>query len=256
MTRPLSATRLRHHTPAAYSAVVLADTPLAYWRCSETAGAATLADSSGNARTATINGTVTTGVTGRQRLGNAITCAVNSGYLSVASSAPFQLTGNATWECWYLIPVDFTSGSVQLIHCCGVSGETSATNVLYQFDLQYVNATTYSWSYFHESGSGTNNTSGANFAAALLPAGVYNHLVFRRDVTANTYEMLLNGAIVGTPIAYTNDPSGGGSTVYNFNRNPAVPTISNRACSADEIAVYSSKLSDARIFEHYRAGRR
>jgi hypothetical protein len=256
MTRPLIATRLRHHTPAAYSAVVLADTPLAYWRCSEAAGAATLADSSGNARTATINGTVTTGVAGRQRLGNAATFAVSSGYLSVASSAAFQLTGNATWECWYKLTAAMTAGAVQLIHCCGVSGETSATNVLYQFDLQFVSSGVYSWSFFHESGSGTNNTSGANFSATLLPHGVFNHLVLRRDVTANTYELFLNGAIVGTPVAYTNDPSGGGSTVYNFNRNPAVPTISNRECSGDEIAVYSTKLTDARIFEHYRAGRR
>lgn len=257
MTRPLPATRLKHHAPAAYSAVVLVDTPLAYWRCSEAAGAATLADSSGNSRTATINGTVTTGVAGPQRLGNAATFAVSSGYLTVADSSAFRLTGNMSAECWYKIPVDFTSGTVQYLHCCGVSGETSATNVLYQFQLGYTDAATYNWSAFHESGSGTNSSVTTNFAATLLPANQYNHICYVRDVTANTYALYINGRIVGTAVSYgANDPSGGGSTAFNYNRNPAVGDVSNRVTTVDEIAVYDTALSAARIFEHYRAGRR
>lgn len=257
MTRPLASTRLRHYASKTYQALVLEDTPLALWRCGESAGATTLADSSGNSQTATINGTITTGVAGAQRLGNAATPAASSGYLTVASSVNFRLAASMTAECWYKIPVDFTTGTLQYLHCCGTSGETSATNVLYQFQFGYTNASTYNWSAFHESGSGTNSSVTTDFAAALLPAGQFNHICFVRDTTANTYALYINGAIAGSAVSYgANDPSGGGSGVFNYNRNPATGDISNRVTTVDEIAIYNTALSAARIFEHYRAGRR
>lgn len=257
MSRSVAQTRLKHHTPVSYQATVLADSPLAYWRCGESAGATTLADSSGNSETATINGTVTTGVTGAQRMGNAATFAAASGYLTVASSVNFRLTGNMTSECWWKIPVALISGSNQYLHCCGAVGETSGTNALYQHQIGYVDASNLSWSGFHESGSGTNSSVTVAFAASLMMVNQFNHLVFVRDVTANTYAFYLNGKIVGSPASYgANDPSGGGSAVYNYNRNPAAPDLATRVSTSDEIAIYNTALSAARIFEHYRAGRR
>lgn len=255
MTRPLNAARLRHHTPRSYQDVILADTPLVFWRMNEAAGAGSFADSSGNGHTGNITGTITSGVAARQRLGNAASFALNS-RLTVTNSAPFRILGNLTVEGWLNIPTAFTAGDQVISAGCGASGETTATNFAYILDVSYANASNYSWTFFHESGSGTNNTATTNFSNTLMPALTWHHLVWRRDTTANTYEFFLNGARVGNAVSYTNDPTGSTSGLLGWNGYPSSSTFSNRACSWDSCAIYSAKLTDSQIFEHYRAGRR
>lgn len=255
MTRPLVATRLRHHASRSYQDVILADTPLLFWRMNEAAGAGSFADSSGNAHTGNITGTITSGIAGRQRLGNAASFALNS-RLTVTNSAPFRILGNISVEAWVMLPTAFTAGSQVISAACGASGETTATNFAYIFDIHYSSASNYGWGYFHESGSGTDNTGQTPFSNTLMPALVWHHVVWRRDTTANTHEFHLNGARVGNAVSYTNDPTGSTSGLFGWNGYPSSSTFSNRAVSWDSCALYSAKLTDAQIFEHYRAGRR
>jgi hypothetical protein len=244
-------TRLRAAAPQSLADVILDDTPLAFWRCDESGGSGTLADSSGNSRTLTLAGSVTTGVTAKNgRMGKCATFTT-TGYGTVADSSPFRLTGDMTFECWVKLASTLTSAQVARLAICSISGETEATNVPYLFQLQESGGV-QQFRCFHESGAGVDNNAPFNVS---YTATDWNHWVATRDVTADVYELWLNGVSLGTQ-GFSADPTGGGSSVFEFGRNNGTSAISDVDRTIDEIAIYSSKLSAARIFEHYRAGRR
>jgi hypothetical protein len=252
MTSPLRQTRLKHHTPQSYSQVVLADSPLAYWRCEDAFGAATLADSSGNGRSMTLNGTRgLQAYSKNSRLGKCVGFAFNSGYGSVAAASWFQITGDLTIELWFKTPASLASGDFIGLLYCNTSGETEATNSLYQWHYQN-NGGTLRFSAFHENGSGSDNVVNINHT---MDPTVWNHCVLVRDTTAKTYTVYVNGVSIGSAV-YTNNPTGGTSSVLNLCRNPSDGSFGSDKAAYDEIAIYNTKLSAARIFEHYRAGRR
>lgn len=241
---------LRGRAARAYSALILASSPVAYWRCSESSGAGSLADSSGNSHTMTLNGTTTTGVAGKNsRLGSAAKFAVGS-YGTVPSSAPFRIAGDLTLECWIKFDSALTNGDAVALGYCVVTGETSATNAQYQWNIQHTGSVEFAW--FHEYNSGVNQSGEISVS---FVATDWTHCVLRRDTTAKKYSAWVNGAKAGEQ-SYSSNPTGGGSTVFQFGRNPATGSTSNVDRTVDEVAVYSSALSDAEIFEHYRAGRR
>jgi hypothetical protein len=246
-------TRLQAYAPLSYAAVVLADSPIAFLRCSEAASSPTLADSSGNSRTATLQGTWVTGNTGKNaRLGSAVNRAA-AAYFTVADSSPFRTIGDATWEVWFRLAGALTSGQVVRTFNCSISGETTTTNANYLLSISNV-AGVHSYEWFHESGTGTNRSG--SVPITYTPTN-WNHAVLVRDVTAQNYQAFLNGVSMGTSsFASTSPPTGGSSAVFEFGRAPDSAAVSSVAADFDEIAMYGSKLSAARIFEHYRAGRR
>jgi hypothetical protein len=251
VTSPLRSIRLKNHAPVTYPATILADSPIAYWRLNESAGATTVADSSGNSRTGTLVGTWTLGSAAKNgRLVTAGLAAVGA-YWTVASSTAFQLTGDATWEWWQKLGATLTAGQQVFSHFCSVAGETAATNALYQIALRNTGGT-HQIEWFHESGSGTNNSG---VIPVTYVATDWNHFVVRRNVTSNVYEAFVNGVSFGTS-GYTNDPSGGTSALYRYGSDAAAGGASTVAVTHDEAAIYGTALSNARIFEHYRAGRR
>lgn len=252
MTSPLRLTRLRHHTPQSYSAVVLADSPLAYWRCEDAFGSATLADSSGNGRSMTLNGTRGLGAYSKNsRLGKCVGMGFNSGYGSISAASWFQILGDLTLELWFKTPLNLASGDYIGLLYCNTSGETEATNSLYQWHYQN-NGGTLRFSAFHENGAGGDNVVNVNHTMDMT---VWNHCVVVRDTTAKTYTFYVNGVSVGSA-GYTNNPTGGTSSVLNLARNPSDGSFGSDKAAYDEIAIYNTKLSATRIFEHYRAGRR
>lgn len=249
MTRPLAFTRLQAVAPKTYQATVLEDSPIAYWRCNESAGASTLADVSGNSRTLTLNGTVTTGVAGKNsRMGNSATFGAN-GYGTVASNTPFQLTGSMAVSFW-LYPTSLPGGQRHIMSCLA-SGETEATNVLYQLAWGQ-NAGVQRLLAFHEFGAGTNITTVA--VDVPIAQDQWQHIAIVRDNTALAYRFYRNGALVGSG-GYSSNPTGGTSTTFNFGRL-AISGSEYIDSGVDEVAIFNAVLSASRIFEHYRAGRR
>lgn len=78
-----------------YPNVVLRDQPLGYWRFGDPAGSSTVADSSGNGYTGTVNGGVTLGEPGALT-GDSTTCALfdgATGYINLPVPAPWTLAG-------------------------------------------------------------------------------------------------------------------------------------------------------------------
>lgn len=252
MTSPLRQTRLRHSTPQTVQQVVLADSPLAYWRCEDAFGAATLTDSSGNGRSMTLNGTRgLQGYSKNSRLGKCVAMGFNSGYGSIAAASWFQITGDLTIEMWFKTPWTLQSGDYIGLMYCNTSGETEATNSLYQWHYQNFGGT-LRFSAFHENGAGVDNSVNVNHT---MDATRWNHVVMVRDTVAKTYTFYVNGSSVGSA-SYANNPTGGTSSVLNLARNPADGSFGADKTSYDGIAIYNTKLSAQRIFEHYRAGRR
>lgn len=235
-----------------YQQTVLDDTPVGYWPCQDAFGASTLADVSGNARHLTLNGTRGLGAKAmNSRLGNAVRFTAGSGFATIAAASWLQILGDLTLECWLHLERQPTSGQEIRLFQAGAVGETAATNVAYFFD--YINnGGTLQLRGFHESGSGTDNDTRVNQTLTLRE---WNHLVLRRDVTANTYEFFLNGVSLGTQ-GYTNDPTGATSAFLNINSSAAGTTPSDQTCQFTHCAIYNGQLSNARILEHYRAGKR
>ena len=235
-----------------YQQTVLDDSPVGYWPCQDAFGAATLADVSGNARHLTLNGTRALGAKAmNSRLGNAIRFTAGSGFATISAAAWLQILGDLTLECWLHLETQPTSGQEIRLFQAGAVGETAATNVAYFFD--YINnGGTLQLRGFHESGSGTDNDTRVNQTLTLRE---WNHLVLRRDVAANTYEYFLNGVSLGTQ-GYTNDPTGATSAFLNINSSAAGTTPSDQTCQMAHVAIYNGQLSNARILEHYRAGKR
>lgn len=251
MTTPLLAARLRHHTPLTYAQTILADSPLAYWRFEENAGATTFADSSGNSRTATIVNTITAGGASKNSRMGKMAAMAQTSYLTVASSVPFRLTGDMSVSFWVKLASTLTSGQAVYLGSCAANGETLATNALYLMALTN-NGGTQQFQNFHENASGTNNSANVN---VTYTANQWNHWVVTRNVTDNTYRVYLNGALAGSAV-YTNDPTGGTSAIFELGRDAGQPTASSIARDIDEYAMFNTVLTPARIFEHYRAGRR
>lgn len=232
--------------------MVLADSPLAYWRCEDAFGSASLADSSGNGRTMTLNGTRSLEAYSRNsRLGKAVSFISGTGYGSVAAAAWHQITGDMTVECWFKIIASPANGTGYTILCCSAAGATSASNRLYQCQIQVV-GNVQGLGNYHESGTGSGITNTqTNWSWNL---GQWYHYVCVRDTAALTYARYIDGVLIGT-VSYSANPTGGGSSNLNLNRiDDSGGQIG--VWSMDEVAIYNTKLSAARIFEHYRAGRR
>lgn len=245
-------TRLKHHAPLSVSDVILADTPLAYYRFSDAAASATAADSSGNGRTLTLNGSRTMGINSKNsRLGNCIAFVSASGFGNVGDSSPFRLTGNLTLSTWHRCATAMTNGQEIPLASLGGAGETEAANYLYHLCLEFVGGVTR-MRVLHENSTGVNNDQSIALSYNQL---AWNHFAVTRDVATNLYEAYVNGISAGT-VGYTNDPTGGTTAVFALNRNAGTNAAADRNGEYDEWALFNTKLTAARIFEHYRAGRR
>lgn len=244
-------TRLRATAPVSLQSVLLADTPLGYWRMNDAAGASTLVDTSGNGYDGTVNGSVLSGSQPKNpRLG---TCALftTTGFLSVADSSPFRLLSDFSISFWVRAASTLTSGQQNIIAMCGGPGETQANNVAWLVELRN-NSNVQQLRFNHENGAGVDNE--VLFTIAHTHT-IWNHIGAVRDATAKNWTVYLNGAQFGQT-SYSNNPDGASTATFNLGKNFTTGTISSVDRWLDEVAIYSSKLTAARVFEHYRAGRR
>lgn len=213
-----------------YSSEVLADSPILYWRLSSTVG--TESDLGSGGHTATYNGTPTRGVAG-------LIPSDSDGAVSLPG-------GSSTWvETPNVTDLRFTSGpwavvawiepsvysGYQVIVGCGAGGGLG-----YRFGLvgDELRITIPSVT---DIVSTSVNLTGRHHVAA----------VFRADADVDFYK---DGAFIETVVNASVPTS---NTTANFHVG-----ITNSATEAftgkiDEVAVYSSGISAARILAHYNA---
>ena len=233
----------------AYSAAVLSDSPVAYYRLNETAGT-TLCDSSSSATNGTYNASgITYGVPGAL-LGNpdtAVTANGTSGVIGTGGASGITGNGSFTLEGWYRNTV---ATQDQALVSVGTAEASKAAGLA-------------TWSNFGSCGSiasglaldvfGSSNCWDTGTAGVNIFDGQWHHL-------AITYASGSPGSAVG----YVDGQSLGAQARGALNLSASsvqvgywVDTFANQPYkgSADEVAVYASALPSDRILAHYQAAK-
>ncbi len=233
--------------PTPYDTVVLADSPLGYWRLEETAADLTsMVDSSGNG----YNGTFTANLNREQSpliiTGTSIEFTGGAGHgVNISGAQPaLQLTGDVTAEAWVNMNT-FAAQNTYLVVCASIISrpEQASDNFLWSLTISSTGFMRCFW----ESGGGTNHTVLSTHA---ITTGTDHHLVAVRDAAAFTVTFYDNGVEYDT-VAYATNASGGTDSIVQIGKRFGGGELDG---FLDEVAVYGTKLSAARILAHYNAG--
>lgn len=213
-----------------YRATVLADSPVAFWRLGEPSGA-TAADVQGTHDGTYSNCTLNqTGATTDGNKAAAFSAGSNS-LITVSSAADLQFTNAMTFECW----ANPTNASA--FYMLITKGSTNGSpNSDYEWRLDN---TTGKQRFLVNAGAGVvSNTQ--------VPTGQFNHIAVTFDgANARFY---LNGVADGAP-ALAATAATHATNVILGRRGDGLSFTG----TLDEIAVYGSVLSPARIAAHFAA---
>jgi PKD repeat protein len=222
---------------SSYTSEVLADSPISYWRLGETSGT-TAADSVG-ANTGALKGGVTLGALGAL-VGDtnaAMTFDGSTGYISVGNSATLNLTGDLTVEAWAKPSVlDGTTRAV--VHKGGTGGFST-----YQYRIGLTSGNTWRGTVY------IGSTNLVVTSPSIATTSSWTYLVMTR--VGSTLTLYVNGTKVATATASGALNTSTGVLAIGRTGSTSVDYFKG---SVDEVAVYATALSAARIAAHYRAG--
>ena len=221
-----------------YYNAVLTDTPLAFWKCSESSGTAML-DSSGNGR----HGTYSSPILGQPSITPSLeeTSVYFNGSSGVASVSSPTWCNNPSITVEMIINIDVlpTTYNKGLINRYGYS--TSSDN---QFAMNV--GTDYT---VHLAARTTSNTFFTAYSSTVLSAGTSYHIagVFNANDTVKIY---INGVEEGSTPATGSLASS--SRIVEIGRYAQSFTYST-ASWYQNIAIYGTALSSQRILDHATA---
>ena len=261
-----------------YSSEVLADSPIGYWRLEEAAAATTVVDSSGNGRDGTaVNSPdfhhasqVGFGVQGTHLLWSD-SPAANQPRIDIADNAAWDVT-DLTIEGWVKVPSFSGPGDGSVYSYTPILTRSSLYSSLtptadrddYAFYLYAEDSSSGYWAFdlfvpFTEFGGGTATGIVGSFSL-VATYGVWNHAVAVVDSVGLTVKFYWNGVE-----AYSQDNTWWPISGFTFrpsanklrllaprnadDSDPGVPGYAD----VDEIAIYNTALSAARIAAHYSA---
>jgi hypothetical protein len=214
----------------AYAATVLQDAPVAYWRFGETSGT-TAADSAG-ANTGTYTGGYTLGRPGALTGDPSTAVLLNgtSGYVNVPDANPLDLgNGPLTYELW--VQRADAGTSYQLLYTKYSQGNVFFFNNKFTFDNDNNDIVA-------ESGT-TTDTNWHHFVVTRTGTGTGNTKIYK------------DGVNVTTEIGITRTLASNASNV-SLGRYTVSDGLFFKG-SLDEVAVYPTALSAARVQAHYAA---
>ena len=234
----------------AYVDEVLADSPLVYYRLDGTVGRTV--DSSGNGKTLTEvpqsngffnqDGLIYNDSNGAQRFN----AGAGDGYLSLpnasASTVRFEADQSFTVEAWCKLLEEPDTNYNRILSW---SDESNASTNGYMLVYQQSGG----W-FFVKRNTGVDNTavqSGTEFAPRM---NQIDHVVGYYDTTANEIGVYVNGTLRDTTADTTTQGAYAGDLWIGrgqFGGTSGFHTM-------DEVAIYSGRLSEARILAHYEAG--
>lgn len=223
-----------------YSAEVLADSPVGYWRLGDSSGA-TAVDSSGNSH----DGTYTNGPTLAQAgalVGDADTSVSFDGsddYVALSNPVALRLTSAWTLEAWCFVPTGETQEAAL------ISQEFNTGNVQYMlgfFDGAFQTLAP-SVGFYNGGWNIANSASGISTNAWHHIVGTWNGTILRIYVDGTE----MDTTTPGSSPASTSDPFRIGSRWDTSGTHKYKGRI-------DEVAIYGTTLSAARVLAHYTAG--
>lgn len=223
----------------AYRDVVLADSPIGYWRLDETSGTIA-ADASGNGLDGTYIGGPTLGQLPLINTGNSVSFDGTDDYIEV-SSASLIITGDVSVELW-MHPDSLSTLQTWVMFAHSATGDPESDNALYSVRTNGADLDTF-WEY----GDGNNEVvSSAN----NLSVGTDYSILVTRDNTAKEVKFYVNGSLIATK-SYTNSPTGGSAGTLKIGQWSDGQFANGLI---DEVAIYNAVLSHSRASAHYNAG--
>jgi hypothetical protein len=218
-----------------YATTVLADNPLMYLRTGEASGTVA-GDTSGNGRTGTYAGSgVTYGVTGAlvSDTDTAVTFNGTTGKIDIAN--PTTATSNVTLEYWAKLPSSsIKGGGIKL------GPDANGYGIGFGSGAWDTNGTV---PIYLRGGVGWTVSPGG-----AVSTGVWHHIVLVLDGSGQPNFYVDGVALGAVAVAAPSAP-----TATGYVGSDATGTRFLNA-SMDEIAVYGTALSGARIAAHYNAG--
>ena len=238
-----------------YAAAVLGDSPIAYWRCGESAGP-TLADSSGNGFTATENGDpMMYGEPSLISAPDAVTAVEGNGvaadHWTFGTNATLEPTVAVTMEAWFF--PDTTNDAI-IQYGSASASDFSGYKLFYGFG-----SNRFRW-YVGTSDGPNNNANNAAYieTPASFPPGSTYHVV--ATYTSGSMIVYVNGTSVATgtktgTIKYTDVSSTAPTGVIgNEIFNGVVQGATALDGTIGEVAIYDTVLSPGRVSVHYDLG--
>lgn len=224
----------------AYSDVVLADSPLAYWRLDETSGATQFSDASGNSHPATISGTPSYSTT--HYVENGSVQFSGTQYGSAASGTWCGTMSSYSIEAWFATTVT----GVKMLVSYDNSGASpgTATRVF----MLYVENGAVRFTPLMSSGS---------YVQLLSPSATYNDGLWHHAVgtwDGTTAKLYVDGSQVTSAALSGTTTSGGGQPILiGTGNNNAPGNYLQYTGYLDEVALYSSALTSTQISTHFGA---
>lgn len=218
---------------ASYSATVLADSPVHYWRLDETSG--NFADQVGGF-TWTANGSLTYAATGATTDGNKAVSNAAGGYGGHTGYGSIPV-GTVAWSLEAFVKT--TSTVKQMIISYGSSSTRAAVFFVIN-GLTNPRLGVHAWSDDQET------------TATGLLDGNWHHVVATHAASSATIKIYMDGSLLGT-LTY------GGNLNIGTGNNPVlmtnmVNTPGDRLNgSLDEMAIYAAELTSGQVSAHYAA---
>ncbi|HJW49989.1 MAG TPA: LamG-like jellyroll fold domain-containing protein, partial [Candidatus Limnocylindria bacterium] len=210
---------------------VLADGPVSYWRLGEPTSATTAADTSGG-NPGTYSG-VTPEAAGAVP-GDSAASFAGSSVVSIPASSTLNLSSALTVEAWIKPSVAGQNA--------GIFEKTVGGTVNTGY-LMLIEAGRIEW---------RGKAAGGGYLTAIGPflaAGTWSHVVGTFDGT--TLRLYVNGAQVASTAAGTLASGSGPAFIGRLGAEGGNPGILPFNGVIDEVAVYGSALSPARVLAHY-----
>lgn len=242
----------RRVTGRPYYDEVMADSPLAYWRLGEASGT-TAADAVGS-HAGTYVGSPTLGVAGAIAGNAAVTFNGLSQYVSVTyAELGARIGAGISVEMWVKKSTSVTAS------LCGVINDGLATAFLIN-DNQDVTGAAYSAGKLRVYTRDNSNSSRSHtFDGTTLNNGAWHH--FAATLTSTTFKVFIDGTekpIVETLLIGSGNPNPSNfqyPILFGARSFRGVPLLYT-AGTIDEVAIYPTALSPARIAAHYAARNR
>jgi len=221
-----------------YNLAVLADAPATYYRVDEAAGTSVV-DSSGNSHTGTYHTTFTLQQAGAIPQDTDAAVKLTGGYITAGTTT---LSGTAfSVELWF----NLTSNSFGSSFPGLVTSDATAVN---HKGIEIILApVSDGHSGYVTLGNGSSHVSTA-FGNGVFPTGFWYHLVVTYNGTTMT--VYLNGGPLVVSTAFSGSVTAG---VGPITVGAYVGGTTTAPTFVDEIAIYSTTLSAARVQAHYAA---
>jgi hypothetical protein len=204
-----------------------------------------IADSTGHGNDGTAGGGMPAGAQGPGRIAGSLAFDGNNDAITIAGPRPdLQLLGNLTFSAW----IDRAANQEQwVVDFCIPDSENAAANHLYELSIDTNGEVTLEWEY----GGGTDE---ATTSSVGMPTtnGTWMHLGVVRDVGVVRY--FLDGAPLGTPQPFTNNPTGGTAGTFYLGGEPSsTSSKSYLAGRQDEVRLQGVAQTASWMLYDYRS---